>query len=466
MISNKNTEKLFELIVQDNIEFDKERKKILENFRESEKHLRRYIEALTELEKQQTRVNFSEFKNLQEQMLNNLLNFNPRDIPDNTELVKAYTASLMHNENDFMEISSALFDFGQRWEKFLIRYPTFVNTNFDAYFKNKHQLLYASINEAHGLQSMGLISSQLEQNRQELEKVIMHIEKIQDYINMYIYIGEENEKQLGLLKSLMESSDSYEVGDFFDIASETIQKIDLIRNKSKKARVPVPVVKVFNIKNKSVYKYTLRFGDFTVLYENFFIDAVKNKIEDKAFTWEEHSKNSQLLEDISDEKLMRQEETGQFVYLDNFPINGIFSGREVVENLCVSPEYAVTVEELSSKSLVSFVILASIIFLSSLITTMIGGGAVIFNVIFCLGSLIGFKMFLKFLKKSQEDYRNMPDFFTFSKIDMVLFKEGDNFIIDDALEGAIHDFDNTIMNKKYHEALKDNMEYVKINSDN
>ena len=58
----------------------------------------------------------------------------------------------------------------------------------------------------------------------------------------------------------------------------------------------------------------------------------------------------------------------------------------------------------------------------------------------------------------------MPSFFTFSKIDMLLFKEGDNFIIDDALEGAIYEFDNTIMNKKYHEALKANMEFVKINS--
>ena len=464
MINPENTEKLFELIVSDNTRFDKERKKILENFRESEKHLRKYVEALTDLEKQQARVNFSEFKALQGRMLNDLLNFNPKDIPSNTELVKAYTNSLVHNENDFTEISSALFDFEQRWEKFLVRYPTFVNTNFDTYFKNKHLMLYASVNDAQGLQNMGVISSQLEQSRQELEKVIMHIEKIQDYINMYIYIGAENERQLGLLKSLMESSDSYEVSDFFDIASETIQKIDLIKAKSKKARVPVPVVRVFNAKNRGVYKYTLRFGDFTVLYENFFIDAVKNKIENKAFTWEEHSRNSQFLEEISDEKLMRQEETGLFVYLDNFPIDGIFSGREVVEDLCVSPEYAVTVEELSSKSLVSFVILASILFFSSVITTMIGGGAVIFNVILCIGSLIGFKMFLKFLKKSQEDFRNMPSFFTFSKIDMLLFKEGDNFIIDDALEGAIYEFDNTIMNKKYHEALKANMEFVKINS--
>ena len=56
----------------------------------------------------------------------------------------------------------------------------------------------------------------------------------------------------------------------------------------------------------------------------------------------------------------------------------------------------------------------------------------------------------------------MPDFFTFSKIDLFLFKEGDNFIIDDALVGAIYKFDDTILNKKYHEDLKKNMEYVKI----
>lgn len=463
MISVENTERLFELIVSENTQFDNERKQILEDFRESEKELRRYVEALTDLEKQQARVNFSEFKTLQNRMLYDLLNFDPRNIPANTELVKSYIGALVHNEGEFIEISSALFDFQQRWEKFLIRFPMFVNTNFDLYFKAKHEKLYESVNGAQGIQNMGLISSQLEQDRQELEKVIMHIEKIQDYINMYIYIGEENEKQLAKLKSLMDSSDSYEVRDFFDVTSETIQKIDLIKTKSKKARVPVPVVKVFNARNKSVYKYTLRFGDFTVLYENFFMDTVKNKIDDKTFTWDEHSRNIEFIEEITDERLMRQEETGLFVYLDNFPINGIFSGREVVEDLCVSPEYAVTVDELASKSLVSFVILASVILLSSIITTMIGGGAVIFNVILCIGSLIGFKMFLKFLKKSQEDYRNMPSFFTFSKIDLLLFKEGDNFIIDDALEGAIREFDNTIMNKKYHEALKANMEYVKIN---
>ena len=133
-----------------------------------------------------------------------------------------------------------------------------------------------------------------------------------------------------------------------------------------------------------------------------------------------------------------------------------------MNELCVSPEYMVMVEELASTSLISFFIFIGIIFLSTLITTFIGGGAVIFNVIFALSAFVGFRIFLKFLKRSQEDYRKMPDFFTFSKIDLFLFKEGDNFIIDDALVGAIYKFDDTILNKKYHEDLKKNMEYVKI----
>ena len=463
MITKTETDELFDRFVADNAKYDNDRKRVLNNFRNSEKLLRKYIETLSDLEKQQSRANFSEFQLLQQNMVGNLLQFDPRNIEGNIEFVKFYIGKLAQNENEFNEISSALFEFEQRWEKFLFRYPKFNGTKFDRYFKNKHQTLQSLVHEVDAVENMGVISKRVDQDRQELEKVIMHIEKIEDYIKMYIYIGEENEKQLEMLKALINDSDSYEVNDFFDIAAETIQHIDEIKLKSKKARVPVPVVKIFNNKNKNVYKYTLRFGDFTVLYENFFIDAMRSKLDRKDFSWEEHStKEQDDSEEKIDNKSMKQKDTGQFVYLDNFPIDGIFSGKEVVNELCVSPEYMVMVEELASTSLISFFIFIGIIFLSTLITTFIGGGAVIFNVIFALSAFVGFRIFLKFLKRSQEDYRKMPDFFTFSKIDLFLFKEGDNFIIDDALVGAIYKFDDTILNKKYHEDLKKNMEYVKI----
>ena len=80
MITKTETDELFDRFVADNTKYDNDRKRVLNNFRNSEKLLRKYIETLSDLEKQQSRANFSEFQLLQQNMVANLLQFDPRNI--------------------------------------------------------------------------------------------------------------------------------------------------------------------------------------------------------------------------------------------------------------------------------------------------------------------------------------------------------------------------------------------------
>ena len=83
MITKTETDELFDRFVADNTKYDNDRKRVLNNFRNSEKLLRKYIETLSDLEKQQSRANFSEFQLLQQNMVANLLQFDPRNIEGN-----------------------------------------------------------------------------------------------------------------------------------------------------------------------------------------------------------------------------------------------------------------------------------------------------------------------------------------------------------------------------------------------
>lgn len=459
MFSGNEINGFFDAFVQNSEAFSAAKRARLETFRGTEASLKSYVDALGELEKQQNRVSFSEFSTLQAQMIKHLKQFNPKNVSGEIKKVNQYTQSLTYKGKEFKEVAGGFSALDTMWKSFLTRNPSFVDTNFDNYYKKELEAIVEKITNIHS-SDLDTIASLISIAHVQFEKIMIQIEKIKEYTERYIYIGEAAQQLLLKLSDLMQNSDNYDVKEFFEVASVTLDKIDAVILESKTARVPVPVVKVYNARNPKVYKYTLRFGDRTVLYENFFEDR-KYHPDDADWRTNLIVKNQDDNEDEAE--FMKHEETGRFVYLDNFPLDGIFSGREIVENLEVSKEYQIEVEELSSKAFTTFVLTFFFLTMLTLVCMLIGKTAIFIDMMIIAASLLGYKAFLSNIKLYGENKRNMPAYFTFTKIDFIFTKEGDDFYIDEALLGAIKDFDNTILNEKFHKALERNIKYVVVN---
>ncbi|MGB2552815.1 hypothetical protein ACPF04_06505 [Campylobacter sp. MOP51] len=463
MLKTDELNNFFDTFLARSNEFEAARISRLNDFHKTESEdLKIYLDSLGDLEKQQKKVNFSEFGGLQNAMINDLLKFNPKNVLYEAKRIYEYTEKLVFKEKEFSNVSNELQNLANMWSKFLDRNPSFKNTNFDMFYKEQYKMVSNKMMKI-GADDLASITADISNTYFQLEKLIVQIEKITEYIDRYIYIGEENEKLQNQLKDLMYQSDNYDVKEFFEVAANTLNKIDKIVMESYKARVPVPVVKIYNKHNPKVYKYTLRFGDKVVYYENFFEDSKNSESDWRTAILPDSKKEKQHDED---KQVMKKQEMEEFVYLDNFPLDGIFSGRDVVENLDISMEYQIEVDEFSSKAITSFVIIMMIFALSTLISMFIGKTAIFINLFFIGIILLGFRLFLNNLKTYGENKRNMPAYFLFSKVDFWLFKEGDDFYIGEALWGAIQDFDNTILNKKFHASLKKNAKYVLVNKKN
>lgn len=441
------------------------RQSALEVFKEREEDLKLYREAVSELDREQNRVNLSVFPSIKNRMMQDLFLYQPGHIEEEVKKVKAKTARIEQVESEMIRVAENLVSLNNRWASFLERNPRFNESYFKDHFIGILNGLMDKVNEISNPNLLIGLEQSIGQVAEELDKFINQVEIIKEYVTLNIFIGEDAEKLEKELIDLQLNNNNLSVTEFFDTATNVIAKANKLKFRSKKGRIPIPVVKVYNAGIKNVYKYTLRFANTIVLYENFFNEAIKEGIS-HSDNWEERYQKDTYNETIDNDEAelngsyLKIEETRQFAYIDNFPVSGIFDGRKVVENLQVSSSYITAVQELSSFSFGSFILLFMFLFLSTIITSFMGGTAIFVNMIIALISGLGFGFWIKFLKASQSTKRKLPNFFTFAKINFLVAREGDNFVVEDALRGVIQDFDNTILNKDFHKSLEKNKKFI------
>ncbi len=418
MLPAHEINRIVDFYIENNTNLIKDKINYLEEFRTQEIKLKDYVEVLNELEKKQHKINLKEFNGLKNKTIEILKEFNPKDINSNIKRLEDMIVFFEQIELDLIEVSESLVSLKRIWSSFLKRNEEFRISVFNNYVENKFIALKKTI-EGITPQDIGLLNSDIENEKQDIEKIIILIERLKEYKNLNIFIGKENkeiEKDLSLLINTM---NDISIHDFIEKAKDCLSLIDKEKKNCIYGRKKVKVFKFSNKGDSSIYKYTVRFGDYFVRYESFF-----------------------------DSRNLISEDTGQYIYLEDYPLKGIFSGQEVVEKLMIDNDYLNAVEMLNKKSQLTFSLLGLFILTTTTITAFLNEFIIIANLIISLLILVSFNPIMKRLKAKIEDLFNLEKIFVFTKLNYFVVSEGDDLNIKDILIGTIQNFDNTILNEE------------------
>lgn len=418
MLHINEINRIVNFYLDNNKELIKNKIKFLEDFRSQEIKLKDYVEVLNELEKKQHKINLKEFNGLKDRTIEILKDFNPKDIDFNIKRLQDTIVFFEQIEIDLIEVSDSLVALKRIWTSFLKRNPEFTESTFNNYVEHKFLTLKRTI-ESVTPQEIGLLNADIENEKQDIEKIIILIEKLKEYKNLNIFIGKENKEIEKNLCLLIDTMNDISVPDFIEKAKECLDLIDNEKKNVVYGKKKVPVYKFINKGDSSIYKYTVKFGDYYVKYESFF-DSSNLIIED----------------------------TEQYIYLEDYPLKGIFAGKDVVEKLMIDNDYLNAVEVLNKNSQMVFLILGLFIFFTSATTAFMNEFIIVINLIISLLILVSFNPIMKNLKKSISKKFKLEDIFVFTKLNYFVVSEGDDLNIKNILIGIIQNFDNTILNEE------------------
>jgi len=424
MINNSDINKIMNSYIDMNKKLISEKSNTLEVFRKKENSLRGYVDILTDLEKKQQEINLSEFKNLKMRTVEILSMFNTEDIEVNINNVRDTIIFFEQIEKDFVEVFNSFNSTKRLWKSF-VKENKLEDTVFDIHIKKMIISLNEMI-EAINPSEINSLGSSLELLRAEVEKVILRVSKVYDYTDRNIFLGEENEKYLIDMKNTIKNPENMSL--FNEKSEEFFISLDKIKEESKLKIVPIPVIYMVNSGDSSIKKATVVFGDYILKFDTFFNSSKLKKID-----------------------------TNQFIYLKDFPTEGIFSGREIVEKLEYSDNYILAVNKFISKANNTFIIIGFSLIASGVYASFHGDLATTIHLGITIASIpIYAYIYLPLLKKRMEWKYKVKNMFLFRKIDLYILKRGDLIDLRGVALGIINKIDKTILNKEYHKWRKEN----------
>lgn len=420
MLEQLKLNQIMNLYVDQNLAINFNKIDILEKFRETEQHLKEYTESLTELEKQQNRINLKEFQGLADKTIEILMDFNPDNMIENIENVVGINNFFIEVERDLIDTSESLVNARKIWNSFLYRNQELSDSLISLHVLDRLKKAKTHM-ESITPSEIGVIFTEIESIKQEIERITLIIEKLKNEITLNVFIGEESNQLLEKIKNFLMNVGDISIHEYINQANIFLEEISEIKKISKYGKARVPLVKVINKHKPSIYKHTLLFGDNLVKYDPFFNSM--NGLEIK--------------------------NTNEFIYLENYPIVGIFSGREIVENLAYDENYFNLVNEITNKSVLSFNLLVGILITSGILFSFLGLFAITFYVLIVIASVLGFNYFLLFVKNKLENKFSIKNAFIYINTNFYIAEIGEDLDLKAILLGIIQDFDNTILNKKF-----------------
>jgi len=385
-----------------------------ENFRMREDLLRDYYSKLGEFDKVQAEADLSRFKGQFERIKNDLEDFNPMYIDLEINKIDQYMRLIETIKEEYNNISSQMKTIENSWLKFKERNEIINGTFFEESFLKLYKETWEIIEETPA-ENMSSVSFAVANLSKELNKTIELIEKINIYLNLYVYIGDEAKDVKGFLENLLNIEEIKDKATFVKKAEHVFKRIEDVINESKYGTVGIEVIKVKS--TADIEKYSLEFCDYIVDYDPFF----------------------------NNEGLIK-EKTGEYIYFDNFPNKGIFKGREIVESLDISYNYQKSLLDIKEKMTQNFKIgLLGLLGFSSfgifLESTMFN----IFSLLLILGFFALQPMLLKHYKKKYEKQYSFHNIFLFTRIDFIYVVFGKYIDIQLLLNRMIEKFSKTIL---------------------
>lgn len=426
MLGNEIYE-IYDKYIYKNKNFVSKKLKILENFRSREELLRDYKESLANLDKIQLEVGLPRLQSEYDKMINFLTNFNPHDISNELIKIDQYINLLNSYRTDIENISKKIKNIDKLWESFKIRNKKIKNSIFESFYENLYNNVMVEINNV-DISKISSVIYSLDKLEEEERKIITTIESINLYLNEYIFIGEEalllkDKINKALNFNDNESESETTITEFFKI----ILEIKALEKNNILGTIGFPIYSAQDKKN-NVIKYTVNINGMFLKYEPFF------KSENLEF-----------------------EKTNEFIYFDNYPKNGIFKGKHVIDILKVSDIQIQTLIDFKRISMNYIDIMVVVLLAFSVLSfTMDSMFLLTLTLTSSVAFLFSLKFVLKKIKKTLEYKYDISDIFIFKNFDLSLISIGENLSIEDIIGNIFKNFNKTIESK-----LKGEFKWIK-----
>jgi len=374
------------------------KQRILEDFKKKEDQLKRYREAISDLEKIKNEINFALFEKESEEFLQVLLNFDTEDIPKNIDLVYSSIAYLENIRYDLEEVSKKYIHIKNFWENYAIKK---YNINEEAVFaidiRNKLSEISEDISIV-TLDEMQRLEDKIEEIKAQIERSISMITDMKTIVEKNIFIGDDEvefyEEIVDFIQNKYSEMSLAEVSDF---SEKTNKKYRELVKKSKTIKKKIPIYKMIS-KNGGVYSYAMEPKE-----------GIKLNISDI---------------DIENPIYI---ETDRFIYIINYPEHGIFTKEFIQYEMEIPDEYFDAIKEFDRKT-TNYFIFFSVLSLLTAILNIIGVLPIIQTLLLvALYPLIFMFIFRSIKKKIDKKYKFWK-MFHFFETNFYFIKEGDSLL--------------------------------------
>jgi len=419
-----NIESLFSEYIDTNVKYSKEKDRLLEDFKAVESDFKHYEDVLSYLEKEKEKSKIDSFDALSKNVIDNLKDFNPREINANIYPVQLMTYHIEEQRDDLSAISKKFKTTETMWDSFLERNTTldlsslFVKNIIDKIKQTKEKFTTTEVDELNRLDEdiIDLNSS--------IVRSISMIETLNTLLEKNDFIGKEPQE-------LKKEIEIFIATEYKKMTLSEINKkytsiednIALYKKDISLKRIKAKVIKIMNKDNKSIYNYGIELNGFLI--------HVSEKISEK-----------EILED-----------TKEYIYIDNFPVYGIVPVETITEKIEVCDDQFFANKELNDRSFKLFVI--SIVVSGFFLLLTIFNDVSPFITLPIVATISGIFVFLfKGLKYSINSKYDLKDMFYFMKVSYLFVRVGDNGLnITRIIPGILSNFTKVVSHNvsKNHE---------------
>lgn len=424
-----NLDKLYDIYIEHNNELNVRKLSVLEGFREKENNFKKYEDIVSLLEKEKNESKIDSYASLSEEVLRDLKNFNPNSIEENLRPVKNQILNIRTVKEDISKVSDKFRYIENMWLSFLERKSTmdpsavFIKDIFIKIANIKKEFSYISIND------LGMIEEKIDTLKTSIMKAMSIIEDFTAIIDRNVFIGKEPKMLFDKIKSFIDTD--YKKMSLTDInvfALEIEEEIERLQQYRIRKTVRAKVIKLKSKQNQSIYNYGIE------------LNGIMMYVSEKLSTNE------------------IKEDTRKFLYIDNFPIYGLFDISKLNEEIEVSDNQFFANKELNDISLNLFL-------LNSFITIFILGQSIwsdyspIVTIPLAILMQFVFAFFFKGLMYRINDKFNLKNMFYFFKISFIYVSIGDDGLdVQKVVPNILLNFDNIIDNDFSIERKEDKQE--------
>ena len=355
-------------------------------------NLKKYSEALTELEKKVNEVNLNLFDYEKAMIIETLKNFDLKNIDKSIKMIYNAIEYLNLHKFTYLNIADKYYKQKNFWNGFLSNHKK-EDAIFAKDINSKIKKIEEDIKKV-SIEDMLSLEETIDFTFVSIQKAVSSIQELKAILNS-VFVEEEALKIYYELEAFFK--DKYKtmsLKELLQYEEDIKYKISKIKKEWGFLKIPIYLVK--SKKGGRAYSYAAK------LAEDTFVSMTEVIIEDPVY-----------------------KPLNQYIYIENSPNRGIFSTKEIVDNLDIYSnqiEAILTFKEVMENTFVFFVIFSLLIIIFNFVGFI--GLIPMLGLLMSLG--LGFFTLFRFFKNKIDEEYKVKNAFYFIEISFVFIKEGTN----------------------------------------